>query len=443
MSVAVISLDLDQAASLGSRDSMGNSRQTLTHIPGWTLRGALAAAWIARNGVPQVAQEDKRAEFISLFEGGVTYRPLFYGEPPVPLSVKTHKKHPTTSCKFGFDTAVDGDLATCPVCKGQLEFSKGELRPPASGRSVRRADLHVAIDADGVAEDGKLFEQQVIDPSVVSQFRGHLVGEAKLLETLAEYDTIEIGAARSTHGAARVKIEVGKEESFPTLDVSDKTLILRLASPAILVNRLGRATVNPKVELERLLDVDIDEVNLAPSSPRWTVEGGWHAASSVFKPEELALAAGTTFVARLKEQPTPERLKELARRGLGLRRHEGFGALTGAPTLSAKVHTPSTTAGTRPVGSLAAAHNHPPGLQAIASYFLVKALQAQFVESLVDLAKAHEDGTEPTRDNAVVKLAESGSAPADVRSFATWARALTEPTKLRNTATWLERKWGL
>jgi len=55
--------------------------------------------------------------------------------------------------------------------------------------------------------------------------------------------------------------------------------------------------------------------------------GGWHAASGLPKPTELAMELGSVLVLRFREQPGPGSLQRLAREGVGLRRIEGFGSV--------------------------------------------------------------------------------------------------------------------
>ena len=66
--------------------------------------------------------------------------------------------------------------------------------------------------------------------------------------------------------------------------------------------------------------------------------GGWHAASRLPKPVELAVAAGSVLLLCFDQPPPSDGLLALSGRGIGLRRSEGFGALR-----------VSTTAWTHPV----------------------------------------------------------------------------------------------
>jgi hypothetical protein len=61
--------------------------------------------------------------------------------------------------------------------------------------------------------------------------------------------------------------------------------------------------------------------------------GGWHVASGLPKPAELAVAAGSAFIIRTERAVANADIQRLASRGVGLRRHEGFGDLAGPPLL--------------------------------------------------------------------------------------------------------------
>ena len=57
-------------------------------------------------------------------------------------------------------------------------------------------------------------------------------------------------------------------------------------------------------------------------------------ASGLPKPVELAVAPGSTYLLETEREVTDEALAGLGRRGLGLRRHEGFGDLAPPPVLA-------------------------------------------------------------------------------------------------------------
>jgi CRISPR-associated protein (Cas_Cmr3) len=108
--------------------------------------------------------------------------------------------------------------------------------------------------------------------------------------------------------------------------------VIRLRSPGVLVDDLGRPSRDPNpAELAGLFG---SPARVERHWARWQSIGGWHVASRLPKPTELAVAAGSTYGVATERPLEEAALVELSRRGLGLRRHEGFGDLGGAPVLA-------------------------------------------------------------------------------------------------------------
>ena len=322
-----VSVQLRQPATFGRRPD-GNTRSTREFIPGQTLRGAMAAAWIGSHGNPN-SDHPLRKEFERLFEGGVVFGPLFAAGPPMPMTMAKHKKTRPARCPEWLDTLAEPLRSRCGRCGGQLEPSKGNIPVPDS--SWKRHTMHVRRAADGVAVDGNLFSREVVAQDVCPVFTGLISGDEGLLERLAAFTSLSLGGARSTQGAAYVRF--GDPERSLRVDAfreGSRELVVRLVSPGIFVDRLGRPASAPtKAALKDRFGVEIDMVSLAhpASALRWTVEGGWHAASGLPKPEERAVAAGAVYRVGLRQAVTDEALAALVQRGLGLRSHEGFGAV--------------------------------------------------------------------------------------------------------------------
>ena len=119
----------------------------------------------------------------------------------------------------------------------------------------------------------------------------------------------------------------------PTAErLDDGRLVIRLRSPGIFTDDQGRPSRDPNAaELDEVLGC---QARVVRRWARWETVGGWHVASGLPKPAELAVAAGSTYLIEPSGPVPGDALAELGRRGLGLRRHEGFGDLAPPPRLA-------------------------------------------------------------------------------------------------------------
>ena len=323
-----ITLTLRQPAQIGDQPRAESVRRTLDYIPGTVVRGALAAAWLARNGVskPGTPQRD---EFLRLFEGPVRFGALLRaGTEFAPLSLMVHKYPATDSCAVPeYDRAVVGHAPRfCDDCGSPFEPQRVKLRGDAPGKKRRTS---VSISESGVARSGQLFTRESLQAG--QDFAGTLVApEAADLEILRSLGPIRVGGRRTTHGLAAVTI--AESSAPPSAQVRDDgKLVIRLRSPAIFTDRRGRPIPEPdQAELASVLGT---AAKVEERWARWEQVGGWHVASGLPKPAEIAVAAGSTYLIST-ERPVPQStLTQLGERGLGLRRHEGFGDLAPPPVL--------------------------------------------------------------------------------------------------------------
>jgi CRISPR-associated protein Csx10 len=321
-----LTLTLRQPAQIGDQARSDYVLGTQDHLPGTVVRGAFAAAWIAGNGQP-ARSSPQRQEFLRLFEGDVRFAPLFAGSDVNPLSVLSHKYGGDQDCQAAeYDCATrDTVPSACPDCGSPLEHRRG-LR----GRPVqRRRRTSVAIAATGVARRGQIVTRDTLEAGQV--FRGTLLAsDPALLGVLARLGPVRVGGRRSTHGSAQVRISDGGPP--PTAERRrDGRLVIRLRSPGIFVDGQGRPCREPQPgELEAVLGCPAKVIR---RWARWQQAGGWHIASGLPKPVELAAAAGSTYLVETGRTVTDEALAALGQRGLGLRRHEGFGDLAPPPRL--------------------------------------------------------------------------------------------------------------
>ena len=326
--MTALTFTLRQSAHVGDDARGASVLGTLDHVPGAVVRGALAAAWITRNGEPRHLPGTQRAEFVALFEGGVRYGPLFAGTPPVPLSVLRHKYPARDDCDDAEHDEVRGEVGPrCPQCGSPWQQA---TRPEAPRESITRR-TSVAITASGVAARGQIVTRDFLRPGL--SFAGNLVADdPALLDTLRGLGPVRVGGRRTTHGLADVGIGPSSDPPLPER-LPGNRIVLRLSSPAVFVDDDGLPSPEPNVaDLQDVLGV---RVAVRQRWSRWATVAGWHIASGLPKPTEIAVAAGSTYLLETAAEVTDDALRILTRRGVGLRRHEGFGDLGGPYRLQA------------------------------------------------------------------------------------------------------------
>lgn len=339
-----------QGLAIGGPAEVGFDKTTLPYVPGSTLRGALAAAWIAEHGIP-AAGNPRRKDFIGLFERDVRYGPLFQeGTTVVPLTATWCKYPSTPACgDWSADAAIDGDARSCPHCGNGTDTGKGEV----TGVRMRRI-LRTELDDDGRPVDGRLYARHELDSGVT--YRGHLTGTHPWLQQPRE---IWLGGRTSTRGLAQVQVaaEPGKPAGpvIPVPAAADGALVVRLTSPAIIVDDAGRPVLDPVPAILQVLGLPSSAVENRRCWTRPVRVGGWHAASGLPKPTELAMEMGSAVRLRLRDQPSPQSLERLAAAGIGLRRIEGFGSVqvNPAPWRLATAPPAALTPAPEPVPALA------------------------------------------------------------------------------------------
>lgn len=330
---------LHEPVAVGTSPGAANLVDTHRHVPGAVLRGALAAEWIRRLG-PPTAGAAHRDQFVVVFEGDGAFGPLHTPLGlPVPLSVRMHKYGPGRQCdQLWWDEALGDTTTACPKCGQRLEFAKGAPDLPPTTVSSTRAALSTA----GVAMEGQLYTRRALAPGQV--LTGWVTGPACDAFSAAgsPIEQVLLGGRRSTGGTA--SLEVQSDVQPDPVECHDSTVVLRLASPGVFVDRFGLPARRPDITQIRELLGDPRAKLDGRDWTRWDEVAGWHAASGLPKPTERAVAAGSTYLVQCARPPTEDRLRRLRVAGLGLRRREGFGALcppmkppTGMATFTGRV----------------------------------------------------------------------------------------------------------
>lgn len=341
--MAKLTLVPQQRATIGFRSHNAFRQPTHRHIPGTVVRGAFAASWITAHGG---RTDHEREEFLDLFEGGVRFGPLFLGRSHASLAIREHKYKALPNCaQESWDTALGDEAPSrCPDCSSPLELAEDRLtdieitdefaeideKRLAAANVVRRR-THVEITEANVAKNESLYAREELDHLAVMRdfprgFRGNLIASSQQLDALRELPRVRIGGRLTSHGLMDVSIDPDSGPTMPELTTPNK-VVLRLRAPGIFIDDLGRPRRDPNVaELTELLG---SPASVERRWTRWAEIGGWHVASGLPKPTEIAVQAGSTYLVTTEEPITDQALAALAMRGLGLRRHEGFGELSG------------------------------------------------------------------------------------------------------------------
>lgn len=334
---------------ISGRPEASHYRDTQPRIPGSQIRGVFASKWIDQYGPPQTATPQHTDDFIALFHGPIRWGSVFPIEGyTVPLSSMVHKAGRPAGCLATpeqLDRTVSPDLnmaRKCPSCDGPLDDGKGDAVPQTLLRERTRVGLTPSGNRREKAEEGMLFTRQALAKG--TELTGWVFGSHRWLDQIETPFEARLGGQRSVDG--RVRVELDDPVKRPTLPVPDSgPIVLRATSPAVFVDRCGRPSVDPP----------LSEIGFGPDATvvnRWVridSVGGWDAVAGLPRPEDTAVAAGSTWV--IGCDATPERLADLLNEGIGLRREVGYGDLIVNPEPWTEPHqgAPEQFVGLQPV----------------------------------------------------------------------------------------------
>lgn len=346
-----------------------NLRETRREIPGSALRGAvgfaLAQVIPSANSDPDfltLVNEQTGARFGFLWPVDATNVAV---EPAGVLPLTTHhcKEHGVAHGDHDdlfdriavelIDRPEQVDpvhralrASACKRCNGNNPLRAAHGYRRLSGTVPVRAATRASIERmPSSVRDGALFTEVSLDPGTV--FEGHvrnLTPESRKLIAQCSTLPLSVGRARGA-GCGRVKIELvdaPKRESVKVraerFDAAWKKHLIASRLPLDTVGHLVPITLlSPCViegegdewrSIEATLPAALQGVTVIARARRFTREGTWDQSTGQMHPLE-AVATGAVYVLRLppgRAWPSVlDALDELERRGIGLRRHQGFG----------------------------------------------------------------------------------------------------------------------
>ncbi len=332
--------------SAGISSGTGNVQEAHQVLPGNTMRGALAAAWWRDNRPAFGADEDEaQARLDRLFERDLIFRQAVpEGAELIGCSA--------VACKYPEDGRTQwserafllgGELKGCPAEGCQCGGTIGKGWDTRSVRAPMRTS--VELDDDGRAKQGQLFSRRSVEARTV--FRGQiLLREGAQLDQgdldwlTGSHLSLRIGGRRTVLGGATFECggqsAVGERRPADLADDVDTggeaeptRVVLRLASPAIIVDDFGAPVLDAGPEFARVFGLDRDAIER--EWVRTVAVSGWHGRARLPRPVEWALDAGSTWVVNL---PSGSDVAAKLAGGIGLRTTEGFGEVwivTGPP----------------------------------------------------------------------------------------------------------------
>ena len=355
-------LTLNEPTVIPVTDGDPNTVVTRQDIPGSHLWGA--AAWCY---LKDPKHSSKDAEFRDVFlDGGLRFLTAYpevhdrgnSNDPertiPIPHSIREVKE--TSRRLLNFTESLDDEQKRKPKRRVGSRYARiyaGELESTTVTTELNYHHARVPGDRSiGRAKEGvgNIFKYEAIVPG--KSFQGAVLGTEdclnKLKALLKNVNTIRLGRSQSAqYGLAeftwidndnpldlnkRVEwegfIDISKKEYTPPL--LNEHLIITTLSPVLVVNDNGHPEARfPIRELEKLLDIkNAKDIKLTASYTRTEMMSGYYTHLRIPRQQHPAIAAGSVFVFKLKQELSEKGKKGLAtleQDGIGLRKSEGYG----------------------------------------------------------------------------------------------------------------------
>lgn len=313
-----LTVTAQQRVSFGASGEHGFLTRSHPYLPGSVIRGALAAAWF------RAGKQTNDPGFKEIFREG------HFG-PAYPVGV-TLDSQSVSQCKYHDPKADHKEFA-------DLAFGEDAARSCLAGREELKGDFcgialinrtATALEARiNQAKDGALYSRELIDKG--TRFIGYIVlpdnADASFLTGNGSKGSEPgvrqafFGGRTSVMGRSKVAIKPCDKKFNPD---PGKPCVIRTLSPTILVDDYGLPSIDLAGALKKMVGVTPEGIWNENPRVESGVAGGWHLASGLPKPTEVALTQGVV-VRFAKGDMTSKKLQHLLENGLGLRTNEGYG----------------------------------------------------------------------------------------------------------------------
>lgn len=310
-----------------------NSAIGLSFVPGSALRGAFVDRYRRQFSVSDLAVDPTARRLF--FTGSVCFLHAYPWQEetrlvPTPLSWLTEKDEATGKTPQVFDWAVDNtrplDLPK-PV-KGMfasLGDAPALYAPPViSTVHIGLAKVDVRGKGNAVYRYDALPAGEVLAAAAVVQEDADV---AVLEQLITPGDVMLGGAHLAGYGRAvieNVQIKRRWQETEAGSEIARNEVIVTLLSDAIVRGADGQISGDLTSALEAVLAARPGDLKLDRSYQRLRPIGGYNRKWSLPLPQTWAIQAGSVFVYKAAGLDLMK-LQELAQRGIGERRAEGYG----------------------------------------------------------------------------------------------------------------------
>jgi len=332
-----------------SEDGDMNVVNTLNYIPGSTILGALADAFIKKNNIKENAEQN--SDFFKIFLSNDyifsnAYFDLFGDfSTPIPLNFQKDKRANENKLHNIF-VNIPQESKLKPV-----ETYFGVL----NGQNILWSDVKTKYNFHhsrdrllGHSKDGSIFNYESI--AEFQNFIGYITGkdEAKFMEFLKDIKELRLGLSKNSQ-YGNVKISFQSKSPSVFFPQSPETGLV-LISDLILRNEKGYFITNiEEFEKELRNYFKDDNLKIKKSFVRYGKRKSYKKIYHAKEPEVTYLKKGSSFLLDFSSIPSRELVEKAFNYGLGEKINEGYGKLS---FFDASFPSLSIMEGNKPAGSV-------------------------------------------------------------------------------------------
>lgn len=325
-----ISYDIENIENIKISKTMNQleTEETLSYIPGTSLRGAYITEYIRKNNISNINSQGHREKLLA---GGIQFMNAY-------PTYRDARSRPLVKCFFADkkDLRLGGNkIAIKNGLGNKLPMGYKKLRVSdfvyMDDDSLYKVDIRKGenLHINKRKKENILFRYEYLDKG--QKFRALVKIEEEYIEEFVELfedSIVYIGGSKgSGYGRCKIgniKIHDENPESFRKFDFKDELYILAL-SDIVYRNKNGQYSTDLDIEelseglgLElKLLDSAIDTINISNFNNKWNAR----------TPNVVSISKGSVFRYSFIGEPDTNRITSLIEEGLGERKEDGFGRI--------------------------------------------------------------------------------------------------------------------